>query len=153
MKKFRFSTGGKDYRVEVEDPSSSVLVIMVNGKGYTVCREDAEVSPLEEPQASSPEPAVAALTATSAPNDSPVPSGVPSGLHAVRAPIPGKILSVAVAVGDRVRYGDALCTLEAMKMESVIRAPINGLLQQVRIKEGDNVQYDDVMFLLGNPAD
>jgi hypothetical protein len=44
MKKFKFSTGGKDYRVEVEDPLSSVLVIMVNGKGYTVCRETADAS-------------------------------------------------------------------------------------------------------------
>lgn len=149
MKKFEFSTGGKDYRVEVEDPSSSVLVIMVNGKAYTVCREAADASAVEELQTSSPESTGEALAATSQPNE----SSIPAGFQDVRAPIPGKILSVAVAVGDRVRYSDALCTLEAMKMESVIRAPINGLVQEVRIKEGDNVQYDDVMFLLSSLAD
>ena len=62
--------------------------------------------------------------------------------------MPGKILAVAVDPGDLVRYGDALCTLEAMKMESVIRAPLNGTVREVRVQPGDNVQHNDVLLVI-----
>ena len=130
MREFKFSIGGKLYYVEIEDPSSSVLVVKVNGQGYTVCREDV----------------ASAAQAEVVPE--PVAEEEIRALEEVRAPIPGKIVAVAVDPGDRVRHGDALCTLEAMKMESVINAPINGTVEEVRVKAGDEVQYNDVLVLI-----
>ena len=142
MRTFRFTIGGKPYKVEVEDPTSSVLVVKVNGRGYTVCREDDEMAP--------PAEIAAALV------DMPMPEAEPkaTAAHAeVRAPMPGKIVAVAVDPGDIVRHRDALCTLEAMKMESVIHAPVNGTVSEVRVQPGDSVQYDDVLVVIGGLAD
>ncbi len=157
MKKLRFSMGGQSYHVEIEDPSASTLVVMVNGKGYTVCREDLEAT-APEGQVSVPVATVLPDVAGTQPRvaESPTPArsgAAPSGSEAVKAPIPGKVLALAVDVGDRVRYSDALLTLEAMKMESVIRAPVNGTVQEIQVKPGDNVQYDDVLVVLGKLAE
>jgi biotin carboxyl carrier protein len=152
MKKLRFSIGGQAYDVEIEDPSASVLVMLVNGKGYTVVREGL---PGDRPADALPEAAAAAPNAPSplATEESSKDAAPAPGTDAVRAPIPGKILALAVEVGDRVRYSDALCTLEAMKMESVIRAPVNGTVEEIRVKPGDNVRYDDVLIVLRKVAD
>lgn len=157
MKKLRFNIGGQSYHVEIEDPSASTLVVMVNGKGYTVCREDLESAVSEGqvslPLVSVPPDVAGAQPGPAEPPAAAKPGAVPSGWEAVRAPIPGKVLALAVDVGDRVRYSDALLTLEAMKMESVIRAPLNGTVQEIQVKPGDNVQYDDVLVVLGKLAE
>jgi len=135
MRMLRFTIGGKPYQVEIEDPSASVMVVLVNGKPYTVCRED-QAAPIEvrAPTVAVPPPEPTPISAV--------------GAEQVRAPLPGKIVTVVVDRGDRVRYGDALCTLEAMKMESVIHAPVNGTVREVHVRAGDNVQHDDVLVTI-----
>lgn len=58
----------------------------------------------------------------------------------VRAPMPGKVLSVGVAPGDVVEEGGALLILEAMKMENVIRSPRAGRIAQVGVVAGKAVE-------------
>lgn len=50
---------------------------------------------------------------------------------AVAAPMPGRLLRVDVKVGDRVRAGQALAVIEAMKMENELVAPLDGVVTQV----------------------
>jgi biotin carboxyl carrier protein len=49
----------------------------------------------------------------------------------IEVPITGKILSVNVKPGDKVKEGDILCILESMKMENPILAPVDGTISQV----------------------
>ena len=51
----------------------------------------------------------------------------------VEVPITGKILSVSVKPGDKVKEGDILCILESMKMENPILAPVDGSISQVGV--------------------
>ncbi|MGA2012922.1 MAG: biotin carboxylase N-terminal domain-containing protein [Solirubrobacteraceae bacterium] len=60
----------------------------------------------------------------------------------LRAPMPGQVLLVHAAVGDRVSAGDPLIVLESMKMELVITAPIDGELASVGVGAGDQVALD-----------
>jgi biotin carboxyl carrier protein len=56
------------------------------------------------------------------------------------APMPGTVLEIEVAVGQQVRAGDILLTLEAMKMELPIRAPQDGVVSAIHCARGDLVQ-------------
>jgi biotin carboxyl carrier protein len=56
------------------------------------------------------------------------------------APMPGTVVDVAVGVGQQVRAGDLLLTLEAMKMELPIRAPRDGVVSAIRCAPGELVQ-------------
>ncbi len=57
----------------------------------------------------------------------------------LRSPMPGKIVSVDAAAGDRVASGQTLMTLEAMKMEHTITAPFDGRVTAVHFRPGDVV--------------
>lgn len=52
-------------------------------------------------------------------------------LHQLSAPMPGRIISYAVAIGDTVSEGTPLLTLEAMKMENVIKAEGEGIVKSL----------------------
>ena len=53
--------------------------------------------------------------------------------------MPGKVLTVMVKEGDKVKKGDLLMVIEAMKMENNILAPSNGVIDKVLAKEGETV--------------
>lgn len=55
------------------------------------------------------------------------------------APMPGKIIALAVKAGDKVKAGDVLIVMEAMKMEHTIHAPKDGAVQEVFFSVGDQV--------------
>ncbi|WP_340646263.1 acetyl/propionyl/methylcrotonyl-CoA carboxylase subunit alpha [Phenylobacterium sp.] len=57
----------------------------------------------------------------------------------VRSPMPGKVVAVAVSVGDTVVRGQALLTLEAMKMEHALTAPFDGEVEALNVSVGDQV--------------
>jgi propionyl-CoA carboxylase alpha chain len=62
-----------------------------------------------------------------------------------RAPLPGAITKVLVAVGDVVDRGDGLVVLEAMKMEHTLRASGPGTVEEVRCAPGDQVDVGDLL--------
>ena len=54
--------------------------------------------------------------------------------------MPGLVIGVHVQVGDRVKAGDRIVTLEAMKMEHVVTAPGLGVVEAVLVREGQQVE-------------
>lgn len=64
----------------------------------------------------------------------------------ILAPMAGKIVSVKVKKGDRVKLGEVLCTLEAMKMENEITATRSGVIEEVNVSEGIAVNEGDVLI-------
>ncbi|MBI2958195.1 MAG: biotin/lipoyl-binding protein [Chloroflexi bacterium] len=66
----------------------------------------------------------------------------------VEMPIPGKIISVAVAVGQGVDEGDVLCILESMKMENPILCPVKGAIKEVKVAAGQFVSSGAVGFII-----
>lgn len=65
------------------------------------------------------------------------------------SPMPGKVFKVLVKNGDKVKKGDALMILEAMKMEHTIKANLDGTVQKVHFKEGDMVTGGVTLVDLG----
>ncbi|MGA3309910.1 MAG: acetyl/propionyl/methylcrotonyl-CoA carboxylase subunit alpha [Xanthobacteraceae bacterium] len=64
----------------------------------------------------------------------------------VRCPMPGLVVSVAVAEGQEVKTGETLAVVEAMKMENILRAERDGTIRKIRVKPGDSVAVDAVII-------
>jgi len=68
---------------------------------------------------------------------------------AVRCPMPGLVISIAVAEGQEVKAGDTLAVVEAMKMENVLRAERDGVVKTIKAKRGDSLAVDAVIMEFG----
>ena len=61
-------------------------------------------------------------------------------------PMPGLIVKVDVEVGQEVQEGQALCTVEAMKMENILRAERKGIVSKINAAAGDSLAVDDIIM-------
>ena len=61
-------------------------------------------------------------------------------------PMPGMVVGVSVAVGDKVQEGQALCTVEAMKMENILRAERSAVVTRINAAPGDSLAVDEVIM-------
>jgi biotin carboxyl carrier protein len=67
---------------------------------------------------------------------------------AIRAPMPGLVLEVKVADGQKINMGDPLLVLEAMKMENILKATAEGIVKKVVVAKGDKVEKNDLLIEL-----
>ena len=133
--KYVVTVNGKKFEVEVEK---------VGGAGKSLSRQPAErreavkSEPVVETKAAvAPAPVEAAPAATST-----------TGGTTITSPMPGSILDVKVNVGDKVKFGQTLAILEAMKMENDIPATADGEVAEIKVKKGDAVETDSVLIVL-----
>ena len=70
------------------------------------------------------------------------------GRHAVRSPMPGRIVRVLVGVGDRVVARQPLVVVEAMKMENELRAPVDGVVKDLNVQEGAVIDTGTVLVVI-----
>lgn len=75
-------------------------------------------------------------------------AAVHDGPTEVRAIIPGRVVSVAVTVGDVVTVGQRLLAVEAMKMENELRAPRDGTIERVATATGQTVDPGDLLVVI-----
>jgi biotin carboxyl carrier protein len=126
------------------------LRITVEGKAYqvTVERLDGlESSPAAQPAA---QPAAAVRAAPATPLAAPKAAAKSaSAVGDVNSPLAGIVKSIDVAVGAVVKVGDAVITLEAMKMFTAINAPTAGTITAIHVATGDAVDEDQPLFTLG----
>jgi biotin carboxyl carrier protein len=59
--------------------------------------------------------------------------------------MPGLILSVNFSNGDKVKKGDTILILEAMKMENLIKSQITGVIKNIYVKEGETIEKNSLM--------
>lgn len=140
MKTYRFKINGNDYEVAINSVEGKNASVTVNGTAYQVELEEAPASahvqaPVAAPAASAPSqsPAPAQASAPAAPA-----AAAGSG-KAVTSPLPGVIIAVKVNVGDKVKAGQEVAVLEAMKMENSIEATQDGTVTAINVAKGDSV--------------
>ena len=91
-----------------------------------------------------------ALTACGAQGE--VPAAAPAAAAAasvISAPLPGTITKILVEVGQAVKAGDTVLTMEAMKMENNITAESAGTVKAILVQQGAQVQSGDAMIEIG----
>jgi len=146
MKVINLVVDGKPYTVEIEDPQARPLRITVNGRTYVVETQSQSAGPAvtSKPQ-SGTQSAIPPTVAVNAPSS--VASAPASGK--ITAPLPGKVLSVTVKVGARVKAGDEVCVLESMKMEQSIKSPQAGAVKAILVDAGQSVSHGQALVELG----
>lgn len=72
----------------------------------------------------------------------------PDNKNEIAANIPGNIIKIIVKVGDEVKEGDSLVTIEAMKMETTVISPVSGKVKNIKIIEGQQVKAGELLMVL-----
>lgn len=119
--------------------------VKLNQKIYEV---EIERACATQPAATPPQPAAAV---PQAPTTTPLPQTAQSTDTTnipIECPMPGKILSISVSVGQHISAGECLMVLEAMKMENEMVAPRDGTVKQILVSQGTMVNTGDVLAVL-----
>ena len=126
LMKYKVKLNGKIYEVEVEKGNAELL-----------SEYDAISAPVAAPVAAAP--VAAQPAAASAP--APVASG-----NATPSPLPGTVVAVKKNVGDKVKAGEVVMLIEAMKMENEITATKDGTIVAILAPKGTQVQVGTGLF-------
>ncbi len=170
--------GGKQHKVELKDITDLAATVVVDGSSFRVERDRTDVKRVvvngtahtievkEVTDSSATVVIDGASQKVELSRETPVvPSVAPSAMRVVKkkrvvsgaieqitAPLPGKILSVAVKPGDNVKAGDEVCVIEAMKMGNSIKAQREGTVKEVLISAGQSVGFGAPLIALATGA-
>ena len=72
----------------------------------------------------------------------------PASSGTISSPIPGKVVSMHISVGDRVEEGPVLMILEAMKMQNEVEAPISGTVAELNCETGDSIEANSPLVVI-----
>ncbi|HHX77881.1 MAG TPA: biotin/lipoyl-binding protein [Firmicutes bacterium] len=125
MKQFKVTVNGKTYEVQVEEvppPGAEAKIPLQEARtaGEQGIRDHKDIDK----------------------NNSAAPG------KSIKAPLPGVILSINAAPGDKVKAGDSLLVLEAMKMENEITFSEAGTVQKILVQVGDSVNAGDTLAIV-----
>lgn len=140
MKEFKYTIDGKEYKVQIEDVEGNIADVTVNGEAFKVEMEQ-EVEPekkkvvLGQPAAEAEEGETASAANVNTAN-------------ALKAPLPGVVTEIKVAVGDEVKVGDVVVVLEAMKMANNLEAEKAGKVTAICVKTGESVLEDSPLVVI-----
>lgn len=75
------------------------------------------------------------------------------GANVVRAPMPGVVITIHKAPGDRVTRGETVITIESMKLQMKLDAPRDGWISEIGVRQGEGFDKDSVLARLLVPAE
>jgi biotin carboxyl carrier protein len=139
MKKFNFVINGNAYAVEIIGFEENIAKVEVNGTKFDVeVQKDLKMTKTPTlVRAEPPKPT---------PKESKIPRTPSQTTNvAIKAPLPGTIITVLIKSGDKVALGQKLLTMEAMKMENNVLSEKDGVVKVVHVKPGQSVAQNDVL--------
>lgn len=117
----------KSYNVEVVEVNTleKTSVIKVNGNLYTLQVEDQFDLLLKQLG---------------------MDAAVSTKIREIKAPMPGLVLKIMVEEGAKVKKGDNLLVLEAMKMENILKSTTDGIIKKIQVAQGDKIEKNTVLL-------
>lgn len=145
MKEYKYKINGNIYKVGIGDIENGVAEVEVNGTPYKVELEQKAAPTIK---VATTKPAAAPRTATGEKVIAKPAAKAAAGGSPVKAPLPGVVLDINVAVGQEVKASDTVVTLEAMKMENAIKAGVDGKVSAINVAKGDSVLEGAVLLTI-----
>ena len=136
---------GQVYDVKILEIQGDDVLTEVAGKTYGVNL----VSQSVQAQTAAP----ATVTAPAKPEAAPAPASLvaPEGENdlTLRSPLPGTIVEIKIKPGQRVKNGEVLMVLEAMKMKNSIRSLRDGVVEEIYVNSKDQVKHNQPLLRYG----
>lgn len=131
------------YSVKINGTSYEVEVARIDDdfRAMTKGEVTGEVIPVPVPEAAPPK-------RQNVPAAAPIGSGSQAESVAIVCPMPGKVLELKAEAGQMVKAGQAIVSVEAMKMENEIVAPVDGIVDSILVKSGDSVDTDALLAVI-----
>jgi pyruvate carboxylase subunit B len=138
---FNITVHGETYHVEIagvgeKTPSGRPYFIRIDGR-----LEEVMLQPIREAEVIS-----GGFTETPEGTIAVGKRPKPKGVGDVTSPVSGKVTEIKVNVGDKVKEGDVLLIVEAMKMANEVHAPISGVVEEILVRVGEQVNPDEVLI-------
>lgn len=152
MKQYKYTINGADYDVTIDSLNGNKAKVIVNGMSFdvemqgTLNESDLPDAPAADASAV---PAAPKAAAPAAAPKAAAPAGAPGKGTPVKAPLPGVVTAINVNVGQKVKKGETVVVLEAMKMENNIAAECDGTVTSVCVAQGDSVMEGTVLVTVG----
>lgn len=152
MKQYKYTINGADYDVTIDSLNGNKAKVIVNGMSFdvemqgTLNESDLPDAPAADASAA---PAAPKTAASAAAPKAAAPAGAPGKGTPVKAPLPGVVTAINVNVGQKVKKGETVVVLEAMKMENNIAAECDGTVTSVCVAQGDSVMEGTVLVTVG----
>ena len=146
MKKYKIKINGSEYEVDIHSVENNLARLTVNEVEFDVEIEGLMTNPTgmsTKPVMKTSVPTIQSLK----PVVKPVATSSGS-IHPVKSPLPGIILDIKAKPGDKVKNGQLVMILEAMKMENSIEADKDGVIETIKPVKGDSVMEGDVLFTI-----
>ena len=143
MKEYKYTINGTKYEVAIGDIEDCNVTVTVNGEEFKV-----EMEKPAEPEKKKPVLGKASPSPSEGGEQEVADKADVNKNAAVKAPLPGVITDIKVAVGDEVQVGDTLLVLEAMKMANNIEAEKAGKVTAIWVKVGETVMEDDALVVI-----
>ena len=140
MKEYKYTIDGQEYVVTIGDIVDNVADVTVNGEEFKV-----EMEPEQEPEKKK---VVLGQPAKQESEEKVTSAANVNTANAVKAPLPGVITEIKVAVGDEVKRGDVVIVLEAMKMANNIESEYAGQVTSILVKQGETVMEGAVLLTI-----
>lgn len=133
--KFQLRIGNAQYSVNLSERAHGLYDVKVNDEAYTISIADLLSPSLQAAGAAGG----AGITGT---------PGAVAGVGTLKAAMPGTVMTVKVKVGDEVKQGDVVLTLETMKMENPIKASKSGKVKEIAVQPGKFVNVGDRLIVI-----
>lgn len=151
MKQYKYKINGAQYDVTIDSIVGKIAKVEVNGIPFEVEMQGSSLVEEDLPtvvENTTDAPATAAPAAEAAPVAA-APAAGPGAGAPVKAPLPGVVTKIPVAVGQAVKKGDTVLVLEAMKMENNITAECDGKVTGICVAAGDSVMEGTTLLTIG----
>lgn len=127
MEDLTVKINGKEYKVQIEETDEGKIKVHCGGDVYEVETKE-NIEPVIKDEIREKEEK--------------------HGKKTIKAPLPGIISEIKVKKGQKIKEGQPLLKLIAMKMENEITAPTNATIKEIKVKKNANVNRGDILILL-----